>query len=117
MKDLNRIELKGRVGSVDSSRAVGNGTVTRFTLATNRSYKDANGEWQTETTWHRLECWSGYGRVAPERIVRGQMMYVCGRIKQDQYTDQQGYDRQQTIVVVEECDIITEPPQDMPENL
>lgn len=50
MKDLNRIELKGHVGSVDATRDVGNTTVTRFTLATNRSYKDANGDWQTETT-------------------------------------------------------------------
>lgn len=79
MKDLNRIELKGHVGSVDATRDVGNTTVTRFTLATNRSYKDANGDWQTETTWHRVESWAGFGRATPDRIVRGQKLYVCGR--------------------------------------
>lgn len=109
MKDLNRIELKGHVGSVDATRDVGNSSVTRFTLATNRSYKDANGDWQTETTWHRVESWAGFGRATPDRIVRGQKLYVCGRIKQDQYQDQQGYDRTQTIVVADEIDVITEP--------
>lgn len=108
MKDLNRIELKGRVGSVESYDT-GNATVTRFTLATDRSYKDANNEWQVETTWHKCECWNGYGRVSPDRIVKGQKLYVCGRIRNDEFQDKNGYDRTQNVVVVDECDVIVEP--------
>lgn len=109
MKELNRIELKGRVGNVDNTRRVGNGLVTRFTLATNRSYKDANGEWQTETTWFSLESWDGFGRVPSERIDRGKMMHVIGHIRNDRYEDRDGVERQKMMVVVDECDLIDEP--------
>lgn len=109
MKDLNRIELKGRVGSVDAIHSVGEGQVVRFTLATSRSYRDANGEWQAETTWHRVELWSGFGRADASRIFKGQKLYVCGRIKVESYTDQQGIDRTSVVVLADECDIIAEP--------
>lgn len=109
MKDLNRIELKGRVGGTEAIHYVGESQVIRFTLATSRSFRDANGEWQAETTWHRIECWSGFGRCDLNRITKGTKLYVCGRIKNDSYTDQNGNERTNVVVLADECDVIVEP--------
>lgn len=54
----------------------------RFSLATERAYKDAMGEAKIETTWHNVSAWEG-GRNIPdlELIRKGSRLEVLGRIR------------------------------------
>jgi single-strand DNA-binding protein len=52
----NRITLIGFLGKDAETRLMPNGTAhTRFSLATNVSWKDQDsGEYKTRTEWHRI---------------------------------------------------------------
>ena len=56
MPYLNSITLVGFVGSDPEQRqAKGNGSkFTVLSVATQRSWKNANDEWSSKTEWHRI---------------------------------------------------------------
>jgi single stranded DNA-binding protein len=61
------LALSGHYHSaVTQSARVGNGTAhTRFSLATNVSWKDKDsGEYKTRTEWHRIVVWGKFGEWA-----------------------------------------------------
>ena len=71
MEPLNRIELRGFVGSV-YVKDFGNTKATNFSLATNYAYKDKSGGPVIETTWFRIIAWD-----APQ-IKKGDTVQVLG---------------------------------------
>ena len=62
----NRITLIGFLGKDAETRFTSNGTThTRFSLATNVSWKDKDsGEYKTRTEWHRIVVWGKFGEWA-----------------------------------------------------
>jgi hypothetical protein len=52
---VNRIELIGYMGAMPEMRYTANGlSVTNFSLATNRIWRDQTGEIGKATDWHRV---------------------------------------------------------------
>ncbi len=62
----NRITLIGFLGKDAETRFTSNGTAhTRFSLATNVSWKDKDSdEYKTRTEWHRIVVWGKFGEWA-----------------------------------------------------
>lgn len=85
MEQLNRIELRGIVGSVRESK-VGDRILVQLTVATNFMYKNKDGLPVIETTWHQVEKF--FDR-SPE-IKKGGKVYVLGRLKAQRYTREDG---------------------------
>ena len=56
MEQLNRVELRGTVGSV-YVKDFGNTRCVNFSVATNYCFKDREGCPVIETTWHRIIVW------------------------------------------------------------
>ena len=55
MKDLNDVTLLGNLGVEPAIKEFSNGgAVMRLKIATNRSFKDSQGEWKTLTEWHTV---------------------------------------------------------------
>ena len=53
----NSVHLIGFLGADAQSRTTRDGVpLTILSLATKRSWKDTNGEWQSQTEWHRVTC-------------------------------------------------------------
>lgn len=74
------------------------------TLATSERYRDRNGEWVEQTDWHNLVSWGNLALDIAEKrrnYVKGDMMYVEGRLKTRQYVDSQNITRYVTEVVVD----------------
>ena len=86
MEQLNRIELRGIVGSA-YVKSFGNEKVTNFSVATNYSYVSKDGTPVIETTWHRVVAWD-----CPE-IGKGSRVHVIGRMRSRRYTDANGTDQ------------------------
>ena len=62
---INKAILVGRVGRDPEVRHLdNNATVARFTLATNETYKNKNGEKVTNTEWHNIVVWRGLAEIA-----------------------------------------------------
>ena len=65
MKDLNSVQLIGRLGQDPNVQYSGTGTArTSFSVATNRTWTDADGQTQTETEWSRCTPWGKLAEIA-----------------------------------------------------
>lgn len=92
MEQLNRIELRGNVGTVRLQTYDGI-TMARLTLATNVAFKDRDGAAVIETTWHNISAWEGRGVQNLENIAKGSKLYVQGRLRMQKYTGADGIER------------------------
>jgi single-strand DNA-binding protein len=51
---LNRLTLIGFIGGDAETKTISNGsTFTAFSVATQRSWKNSEGAWESRTEWHR----------------------------------------------------------------
>lgn len=92
MEQLNRIELKGTVGTI-RVQTVGNKKVARIFLATNYAYKGKDGEPVIETTWHNISAWESKTMPDLNKIQKGDKLYVTGRLRTQHYTGNDGVER------------------------
>ena len=105
MEQLNRIELRGNVGTVRVQEF--NGThVGRISLATNYVYKDKDGNPVIETTWHNLTAWEGRNISDLEKIHRGDKLSVVGRFRMQRYEGNDGNERTVCEVVASKVSLI-----------
>ncbi len=97
---LNKAMIIGNLGRDPEMRYTPNGqAVTQFTVAVNRNYRDANGEWQEETEWFRVVAWGPLAERTAEYLRKGRKVYVEGRLQTRQWEDQSGQKRYTTELV------------------
>ncbi len=61
----NRVTLIGNLGQDPETKTIESGKkVTHFTLATDDSFKNAEGQKISETTWHNIVAWNGLADIA-----------------------------------------------------
>ncbi len=97
---LNRVTLVGNLGRDPEIRRLENGTpVGKFSIATAENYKDANGEWQTQTEWHDIIVWRGQAEQAEKNLKKGSLVYIEGKLTHRKWTDKNGIERYTTEVV------------------
>ena len=100
MATLNKVFLIGRVGKDPEVRQFDGGNkVANFTLATDESYTDRNGQRQTATEWHNLVLNGKLADIAAQYVHKGSMLYIEGKIRTRSWQDQQGNKHYQTEVV------------------
>ena len=96
---LNRVELKGRVGQDPKVFNVRDTQVAKFSVATNETFHDRNGEIREETTWHNVSAWVGRNIEDFRNIRKGTLVSVEGRIRNTKFTGMDGNERYMTEVV------------------
>jgi single-strand DNA-binding protein len=90
----NRVQLIGNLGAVPEVKEfAGNGKVARVGLATGERYKNAKGEYVTETTWHNLVIWGRKAESAAKVMRKGAEIAVEGKIVNRSYEDKDGTKR------------------------
>jgi single-strand DNA-binding protein len=93
--------LIGNLGRDAETRfTTNNVSVTNFSLATTRSYKDKDGNWQNETTWHNVTGFN-ISDYYKENLKKGKKFHIEGRISKRDYNDKDGNKRTSTDVIVE----------------
>ena len=85
----NRITLIGFVGNDAETRFTGSGVAhTRFSVATNASWKDReSGEYKTRTEWHRIVVWGKFGEWAGT-LKKGAFIEVEGELRYREFQPQ-----------------------------
>lgn len=97
---INKVTLIGHAGGDPDVRTLETGAqVARFSLATNESYKDKAGEWQTNTEWHNVILWRDLAERAAQQVKKGSTVYVEGKISYRKYTDKDGVEKTLTDIV------------------
>lgn len=99
---LNKVQLIGNLGSKPELSYVEDQAFISFRLATNRKYKNKQGEVQTETQWHTIRCWGKLAELANKYLKKGQLVFIEGRIQSRSYKDEEGKDRFFTDIIASE---------------
>ena len=101
-RSVNKVILLGHLGKDAETRYTGSGVpVSKFTLATNRRFKDTQtGDWKEETDWHNIILWRAEN-LAPY-LTKGKQVYVEGNLRSRSWEDKEGQKRYITEVVVDE---------------
>jgi len=91
---VNKVILVGRLGRDPETRYTGSGqAAANFTMATDESYKDRNGERQKRTEWHRITAWGKLAEICQQYLKKGTMVYIEGRIQSREWQDKEGQKR------------------------
>ena len=99
----NSVRLIGHLGDSPKVRKLDSGkTVANFSIATNEIYRDANGEKQSETTWHRLVAWGKQAEIIESYVKKGSEIAIEGKLTNRSYDDKNGEKQYITEILVNE---------------
>ena len=100
---INKVILVGNLGRDPEVRSTTSGMpVANFSIATNRRWKDRDGNRQEQTEWHQVVCFGRQAEIAGQYLQRGRQIYVEGRLQTRSWDDQQsGEKRYRTEIVCE----------------
>ncbi len=100
-KSVNKVLLLGHLGKDAETKFTPGGiSISKFTLATNRSTKDSqSGEWKDVTDWHNIAVWRT--EHVANFLLKGKQIYVEGRLESRSYVDKENQKKYFTEVV---CD-------------
>jgi single-strand DNA-binding protein len=89
-RSVNKVILIGHLGrDAETAYTSSQVPVTKFSVATNRRWKDQQtGEWKEETNWSNVVLWRNEN-VAPY-LTKGKQVFVEGRLQTRSYDDKDG---------------------------
>jgi len=99
---LNKAFVVGRLTRDPEMRTTPSGQkVTSIGLATNRVFKDKDGNKQEQPEFHNVVLWGRLAEVASQYLVKGQEMLVEGRLQTRSWDGQDGVKRYRTEIIAE----------------
>lgn len=98
--------INGRLTKDAELRFTQNGTaVMNFDIANNRSFKK-NEEWKTDVLFMTCEVWGKYAESLIEKMKKGIFIGVVGRLRQENWEDQNGNKRTTYKLTVQNVQIL-----------
>jgi len=99
----NKVQLIGNLGQDPEIITLESGKkLAKFSLATNDTYKNAQGEKVTQTDWHNLVAWNKIAEIVENYLAKGKEIAIEGKLTSRSYEDKEGQKRYVTEVVVNE---------------
>ena len=97
---MNAVCLVGRLtASPELKHTTTNVSTTRFNIAINRQFKDADGERKAD--FIPVQCWRKQAENVCNYLNKGSLVSIEGRIQTDKYTDKDGNNRSTWSVVAD----------------
>ena len=91
MSGINKVILIGNLGKNPEVRHLENGRArATFSLATNETYKNKEGEKVTNTEWHNVVLWTPFAEIAEKYLTKGRQVYIEGKLSTRSYEDKEG---------------------------
>ena len=105
---VNKVILIGNVGMDPEVRTMEGGVkVARIRLATTERYRDRqSSENKEHTEWHTITLWRGLAEVVDSYVRKGSQIYVEGRLRTREWTDQQGNKRYTTEILADTMNLL-----------
>lgn len=102
-RSVNKVILIGNLGKDPEVRYTGSGVaVATFSVATNESWRDPEGNTQERTEWHNIVAWRKLAEICGEYLKKGSKLYLEGRLQYRTYDDKNGVKRFVTEIVMDE---------------
>ncbi len=88
-KDLNKVLIIGRLGKDPETRYTPQGSaMTRFTVASGRRWRTAEGEDREDTEWFNVVAWDKLAETCGQYLQKGSRVYIEGRLQTRSWDDQ-----------------------------
>ncbi|MDD2537275.1 MAG: single-stranded DNA-binding protein [Candidatus Absconditabacteria bacterium] len=101
--DLNKVMLIGRsTNNLEVKTIESTGTpVVNFTVATNRKYKNKDGNMMEDAEYHRCVAYGKGAEVLGKYLVKGKRVYVEGRLRTRKWQNSEGAEKFSTEIIVD----------------
>ncbi len=94
MPDLNNVVIAGNLTRDPSFRKTTNGTpVTNFSIASNRRFKDNNGQWRESVCYVGVVVWYKLAENCAEHLHRGSAVLIEGELQSRSFRSDEGRNR------------------------
>jgi len=99
----NKVQLIGNLGNDPEIITLDSGKkLAKFSIATNESYKNAQGERITDTQWHNVIAWGKTAGIIESYVTKGKEVAIEGKLTTRSWEDKDGVKRYTTEVVCNE---------------
>ncbi|MBT8287160.1 MAG: single-stranded DNA-binding protein [Flavobacteriaceae bacterium] len=99
----NKVQLIGRPGQDPEILTFDDGNkIAKFSMATDDSYKDKNGEKVDRTYWHNIIVRGGLVNVVENYVTKGKEIAIEGKLTNRSYETKDGETRYVTEVLCNE---------------
>ena len=99
----NKVQLIGNLGNDPEIINLESGKMlAKFSIATNESYKNAQGEKVTDTQWPNVVAWGKTASLVEKYLQKGKEIAIEGKLTTRSWEDKEGMKRYTTEVVCNE---------------
>jgi single-strand DNA-binding protein len=99
----NKVQLIGNLGNNPEIITLESGKkLAKFSIATNESYKNAQGEKVTDTQWHNVVAWNKTAEIIERYLEKGSEVAIEGKLTSRSYETKEGEKKYITEVVANE---------------
>lgn len=82
----NKVQIVGNLGSKIELKEVNGKSVANFSIASDESYKDAQGAKIDKVVWHRVVAWGKTAEILEQHTQKGSKLAIEGRLIYNKYT-------------------------------
>ena len=87
----NKVQLIGNLGNNPEVVSLDSGKkLVKFSIATNESYKNNEGEKITNTQWHNVIAWNKTADIIENYVTKGSEVAIEGKLNTRSYEDNDG---------------------------
>ena len=99
----NKVQLIGNLGNNPEIITLESGKkLAKMSIATNETYKNAQGEKVTDTQWHNVVAWNKTAEIIEKYLQKGSEIAIEGKLTSRSYDDKDGNKKYITEVVCNE---------------
>ena len=99
----NKVQLIGNLGNDPEIITLDSGKkLAKISIATNETYKNAQGEKVTDTQWHNVIAWNKTAEIIEKYLEKGNEVAIEGKLTNRSYEDKDGTKKYITEIVCNE---------------
>lgn len=99
----NKVQLIGNLGNDPEIITLESGKkLAKISIATNETYKNAQGEKVTDTQWHNVVAWNKTAEIIEKYLQKGSEVAIEGKLTSRSYEDKDGTKKYITEIVCNE---------------
>jgi single-strand DNA-binding protein len=99
----NKVQLIGNLGNDPEIITLDSGKkLAKLSIATNETYKNAQGEKVTDTQWHNIVAWNKTAEIIEQYLQKGSEVAIEGKLTYRSYEDKGGTKKYITEIVCSE---------------
>ena len=109
MADLNNVIMKGRlVKDAELKYTPSQMAVVGFSLAYNKAWKDASGEWKEQTYYFQCNWFGKTAEKNARNLLKGTPVIVQGALKQEKWQGNDGINHEKISLILDTVDILSD---------